>query len=822
MTPPTSCLELAQLQRLLEGTLSPQEERCVASHLDECARCREALDRVAGLPPPRAWQGAAAEAPLGEALERAMSALKADTRILARRPAPAPEEENLLTLLCPNEPGRLGRFGHYQVTEVLGRGGFGVVLKAFDPALHRFVAIKVLAPQLATSAAARKRFAREGRAAAAVSHEHVVAIYGVDEADGLPYLVMEYVAGISLQERIERTGLLELADVLRIGRQAAAGLAAAHAQGLVHRDVKPANILLESGLERVKLTDFGLARAADDASLTQSGVLAGTPQYMAPEQARGEPVDHRADLFSLGSVLYAMCAGRPPFRASATLAVLRRVCEDLPRPLTEINPEVPVWLEDVIATLHAKDPAERFQSAAEVAEVLERGLAHLRQPQRVPPPSSPRRKAPRRWPGSLAVMLLLAGLGLLGLARWIGTRKHETPGRRNKTETSWETRSPTAVPVRPRRGLNFLRSGPVLTAAFSPGSEVLALACDDGMVRLWNLSTNRLRGALGEEAQPGARRVWSVAFSPDGKTLASAAGDWHRHCEPGEVKLWDVPTGKLLPSPRGHSALAFTVAFSPDGRVLASGGWDNVVRLWDPVQGKELAVLRGHKDAVRSVAFSPDGRTLASGSFDGTVRLWDVALREPRLVLQAKPYEVNCVVFSPDGRMLATAENLPSKDRDSAGGRDWDTAQGHVRLWDRDGTERAVLRGPRGMVLSVAFAPDGRTLVSGGGRWDRFGEVTLWDVSGKERLTLHSHARWVESVAFSPDGHTLVSAGGTPNAPAEVQLWDVGPSAAEVPPRPASPPVAGSRLRQNAAPRDGRNIAETRSEALLSVPPARK
>src|SRR5206468_237440 len=145
---------------------------------------------------------------------------------------------------------------------------------------------------------------------------------------------------------------------------AAAGLAAAHAQGLVHRDVKPANILLENGIERVRLTDFGLARAADDASLTQSGVVAGTPEYMAPEQAAGGTVDHRADLFSLGSVLYAMCAGRPPFRAGGTLAVLKRVCEEAPRPLPEVNPEVPDWLVGIIARLQAKDPADRFQTAA--------------------------------------------------------------------------------------------------------------------------------------------------------------------------------------------------------------------------------------------------------------------------------------------------------------------------------------------------------------------------------------------------------------------------------------------------------------------------
>jgi eukaryotic-like serine/threonine-protein kinase len=182
--------------------------------------------------------------------------------------------------------------------------------------------------------------------------------------------------------------------VLRIGLQTALGLAAAHAQGLVHRDVKPSNILLENGVERVKLTDFGLARAVDDGSLTQSGVVAGTPQYMSPEQAGGEPIDHRSDLFSLGSVLYFMCAGYPPFRASSTPAILRRVCDQEPRPIREVNPDVPEWLAGVIKRLHAKNPSVRFQSAAEVADVLgryladfQRGLAIIGQASAAPKPA---------------------------------------------------------------------------------------------------------------------------------------------------------------------------------------------------------------------------------------------------------------------------------------------------------------------------------------------------------------------------------------------------------------------------------------------------
>ncbi|HEY1377166.1 MAG TPA: serine/threonine-protein kinase, partial [Gemmataceae bacterium] len=244
----------------------------------------------------------------------------------------ADAEESLAFLSPPAEPGSLGRLDHYEVLEVVGRGGTGVVLKARDTKLQRVVAVKALAPRLAASAAARERFVREAQAAAAVRDDNVVAIYAVGDDGPVPYLVMEYIHGLTLDQRVRRDKALELKETLRIGMQVAAGLAAAHATGLIHRDIKPANILIEPGPHlHVKITDFGLARAADDASLTQSGMVAGTPLFMAPEQAQGESLDHRADLFSLGSVLYAMCAGRPPFRAPTTVAVLKRVCEDEPR-----------------------------------------------------------------------------------------------------------------------------------------------------------------------------------------------------------------------------------------------------------------------------------------------------------------------------------------------------------------------------------------------------------------------------------------------------------------------------------------------------------
>ncbi len=331
----------------------------------------------------------------------------------AGRPEPRSARDHSLEFLATSdEPGSLGRLGAYEVTEVIGHGGFGVVFKAFDPALGRAVAIKVLAPQLATSAAARGRFAREAKAAAAVVHENVVAIHAVDSWNNLPYLVMPYIAGQSLQERVDRDGPVDLKAILRIAIQTAHGLQSAHAQGLVHRDVKPSNILLENGVERVKLTDFGLARAVDDASLTQSGVVAGTPQYMSPEQARGEPVDHRSDLFSLGSVLYFMCTGHAPFRASSTPAVLRRVSDEEPRSIRDSNPDIPVWLADLVGRLHAKDPANRFGTAREVADLMERVLAALQRglPVAVEPriPAADRKRPARKTAITAAVFSIAA------------------------------------------------------------------------------------------------------------------------------------------------------------------------------------------------------------------------------------------------------------------------------------------------------------------------------------------------------------------------------------------------------------------------------
>ncbi|WP_372898175.1 serine/threonine-protein kinase [Stieleria sp.] len=324
------------------------------------------------------------------------------------------------------DPDSIGRFARYEIKQVLGRGGMGIVMRAFDTSLGRHCAVKVLAPELACSAAARQRFSREAKSAAAVVHPHVVPIQTVDEHDGLPYLVMPVVDGPSLQQRVQHDGPLSPIETVRIAAQIADGLSAAHQQGLVHRDIKPANILLENSVERVQITDFGLARAVDDASMTRSGVIAGTPQYMSPEQAHGDAIDHRSDLFSLGSVMYFMLTGRSPFRAETTMGVLNRIGNDDPRSLREINADVPAWLDAIVMRLLSKTPEHRYQTASQVVRLLNRWQAHLLDPTgteapEVQPTRKPRPSASANGRKTGKPLPWIVAAGLFGFLLWAAT-----------------------------------------------------------------------------------------------------------------------------------------------------------------------------------------------------------------------------------------------------------------------------------------------------------------------------------------------------------------------------------------------------------------
>jgi len=776
MSATTTCPERERLQSLLDGNHDDPE---LTAHLDACANCQQLLEHLAQftpLPRPRLAPEPTADE---TALHRVIDELKDSS---ADSPT---DDEFALDFLTPSDrPGSLGKFGKYEVEQVIGRGGMGVVLRALDPDLNRIVAIKVIAPQFAANGSMRRRFVREAKAAAAVCNDHVVTIHDVDTSGRLPYLVMQYVPGPSLQERLDRAGPLELKEILRIGMQTAAGLAAAHAQGLIHRDVKPANILLEDDMERVKLTDFGLARAMDDVHITQSAVLAGTPQYMAPEQARGESLDPRADLFSLGCVLYAACVGRPPFRAGSPLVVMKRICEDTPRSIRDQNPNIPGWLERIVTRLLEKELANRFQSAAEVSDLLGRCLAHVQQPKRVPLPAIPGRRtaSPRRaaWRRRLAMAatflaLLVCGLGatVITVRTSQGTLVIDVDDPNTKVTIEGDNvliTDPDGTEIRLRAGdykVKASKDGKVVEdkpITIKRGEKTIvtvrvekpaAATATAPVPRADNMFTTEFIDA--GTVKPSGVAVSQLAISSDGKLVATGSAD-------GSIHLLDPFTGKVLKSFKGHRARIRLVKFFPDRNILVTVSDDGEVKLWDTATGKEVSSLDLPIKPVHA-ALSPNAKVLAGAAEGQPVRIWDVTTGKELTVFKGDP-AIQALAFSPDGKLVATG-----------------TPPGTVRLWEpADG--RAILRleparadrnsagalNPlpwgTGHDQSVAFSPDGKLLACGTGE----AVIRLWDVSSaREVRAVSDPGGQVGIVAFSPDGKHLLSAA-EDNA---VRVWDV-------------------------------------------------
>ena len=734
-----SCPDSTRLQRLLDGSLPEEQQAELTSHLDSCEGCQQSLDELAAgsRSLTHVIRHVDRERPAADsAYWRALRALERDVQYVGDTHAETglTEEVTLDFLERSEDPTHLGRLAHFEVVEVIGHGGMGVVLKALDACLQRYVAIKVLDPKFASDPHARKRFCREARAAAAISHDHVVGIHTVDETEpgGLPYLVMHYVAGESLQQRLDRGGPLELKEAVRIGMQIASGLAAAHAQGLIHRDIKPANILLEDGPGRVKITDFGLARAFADVRITQTGLVTGTPMFMAPEQARGEETDHRTDLFSLGSVLYALCTGKAPFPGSTPYLVLRQVTEEMPKPIKEINPDVPDWLVEIIDRLLAKNPDERFQSAADVARLLEAHLSHLSQSTPMPIPYIPGPRTTQNEALCARRFRRLVAAGVLAVLLFGGFIASEATGLTHLL-TPLLNREP-----RDQARRVIPNSGPVLSVSYSPDGKTLAMAIDDGSIKLWDLAEDKVVGTLHGHTS----NIWGVAFSPDGRKLVSGSDDM-------TVKLWDVAGRKELHT-LPHQNSIRSVAFSHDGKTVAAGSRNGTVRLWDVDKAIQRSNIKAHAGDVRSVAFAPGDKVLATGSGDRTAKLWDLNTGQEMYTIPGQANGVWSVAVSPDGKTVAS------------GG--WDKI---LHLCDvASGTEAAALPGHGQDIWSVAFSPDSKMLATG----SEDHTVKLWDLATRrERATLHGHTGSVFNVTFSPDGKTVASG----SRDGTVRLWDV-------------------------------------------------
>jgi serine/threonine protein kinase len=364
---------LRELEQLLVGPAGEGGLALLEQHLASCTQCRqrlETLTNAAAIVPPGAprWRSQSLSS---AALQQAVRHLQNENLTDSVLPeAPPLDSARLSFLRRTDRPGFLGRLGNYDVRRVIGYGGMGIVLEALDPVLKRSVAIKMLSPWMVLSEETRSRFLREAQSAAALVHENVVIIHAVEQVEGMPFLVLEHVPGQSLASRLDREGRLPLPEAIRIGSEVAQGLAAAHAKGLVHRDIKPGNILLVEGSGRAKIADFGLAKGADEDAMTIPGTLLGTPEFMSPEQAAGRPANERSDLFSLGVVLYVMATGVSPFRGQSLAETLDRVRACQPQPLHQLDPQIPQWFAALVHRLLAYEPSQRPASAAEVARLL--------------------------------------------------------------------------------------------------------------------------------------------------------------------------------------------------------------------------------------------------------------------------------------------------------------------------------------------------------------------------------------------------------------------------------------------------------------------
>jgi WD40 repeat protein len=718
------------------GTLGEETQASIEAHVATCTSCQER----------------AANAPGDNFVELLRSALVCTSRgtdtfvdAASQMQTPLPLEAVAVTdapapTIAPSTPGEsdcpevpdalppeLARHERYRVVRLLGEGGMGAVYEAEHCVMQRPVALKVIKRAYTASAPALERFRREVRAAARLSHPNIVATSDAEDAGETHFLVMEYVKGTDLGRLVQERGPIPVDRACDYIRQAALGLQHAFEQGMVHRDLKPHNLMLTPD-GRVKILDFGLARfaseAADAAALTSTGIVLGTVDYIAPEQAdNAHRADIRSDIYGLGCTLYHLLAGQPPFPTGTSLQKVLAHVEKKPQPLTELRPDSPEELMPVLERMMAKNPKHRYQTPAEVACALEpftRATAVARTPE-----SRPRVQA--RDTGR-AVVLKTKPVGVWRQRRFVIA---------------------TAI-------LAFLVAGLL-------GVSVYRIATDNGVLEIQT-------GNGDVEVVVSKRgKVVKIIDTKSGKHITLHSGDYELTLKDGEgltispekmtlkrgktvlatIERVTRPVAEKVAEIRrfeGHTNGAGEVAFSPDGRHALSGAGDGTVRLWKVATGRELRRFSGKDKPVTGVAFSPDGRRALTGSVDGTVRLWDVETGRAIRVLKGEPW-VHRVAFSPDGR------------------RGLSNGTGAMRLWDLE-SGKELRRSPPGGV-GVAFSPDGRRALSGGAE-DAL--VRLWDVkTGAELRRLRGHTRFVTGVVFLPDGRQALSC----SHDQTLRLWDL-------------------------------------------------
>lgn len=666
-----------------------------------------------------------------------------------------------------------GWIGAYQVQSVLGAGGMGVVFRARDPQLNRLVAVKTVREEIVSQSGVLQRFLREARAVAALKHDNVVAIHHVGLHEGVPYLVMPLLEGETLAARLGRSRPLDSSLLIRIGTQIASALAAAHQKGITHRDVKPGNIWLESPSDRVKVLDFGLART--DADEYGEVPTFGTPGYMAPEQSRGDVVDHRVDLFSLGAVLYEMATGRGPFVGSSLNAVLTAIREMKPVAPRTVNPSISERLSDVVMKLLEKKPEDRFQSASETAKALQElsddwhhvdtvvagTVDHVRPPQ---PPAASREPTSgppvrvggvfTRWRvGAVATAASVGALfTVLAIRHFGGSSDRPSPAKTPEVDPAAFVGRPQEAPAESRPRLTFPFVPVALSSYSDHGGEVGAVSfCGDEDVL-----------SVGTD---NALRRWHAKRMTTTFSVSGTFVDAHRIIPSNDGRrallLSLEPTFRIFNSKKGDLEKAFDAergtfhcaAFVPNSALLVTGRADGIVELWSTDEGKVVGTLTSHPNGVSGIDVSPDARFAYTAGIDGIVRASSLDQRKELAVFVRLDEWAMDVVCIDDGRELVTSHGRTIRVLDA------------FKL-----TEKRRMEGHQAIIRRLTVAADRSILISKADDGCR-----VWNLRTGRHLANLPVANNLPpaDVAISPDGKLAATA----DADGVVRIWDLSPLA---------------------------------------------
>jgi WD40 repeat protein/tRNA A-37 threonylcarbamoyl transferase component Bud32 len=644
------------------------------------------------------------------------------------------------------EPGE--KFGKFEILETLGQGAMGEVYKARDPLLDRDVALKVVSPSLLKGKDTLERFKREARAAARLQHPNIVTIFEVGEVEGKRYIAMEYVGGEELGAAFHDPDRFTLEQKIRMMVDVCRGLDFAHKMGVIHRDVKPPNIRVTP--ERVvKILDFGIAKATREADLTQTGIVLGTPSYISPELLQGAKVDHRADMWAVGVILYEVLSGHRPFQAKTIASLIHEIITKPLPPLDARRLGLPEPLVAAVTKALDKRPEGRFKDLHEMERALLSAIGST------PPPEEPLDPVARRRGYELnfaEARRLLADEDYSGALEAARRAQVLEPTRTGivKLVRVIEARLAAATTVR-------RATSPVATTSRSVGSKATPTPASGIPLALGPLDSATLRthgaGALtdkGAFGEPPATR--QVSLSPVADLLAVAGAD-------GAIRLWDLRSRTrsailrtALHQRTGHDAAALALDFSPDGSLLASGHVDGSVHLWDMARGEAVPVRMRHDDGVSAVAFSPDSATLATGSLDSNLRLWDVGAAlggDARRELLRQPAAVTALAWTGGGEWILTGHSSRV-----------------LRLIDPQRARLlATIRGPAAQVTQLVLSPDGQHMAVA----SRDRTVRLVDLASREETATLALPRPATSVCFLADGAFLATVG-LDNA---VRLWDI-------------------------------------------------